>query len=96
LAGQGLIAMSSRTIELFRQHTEQQRHEAQAQEPRKHKSQAQERTQETDKPSLVAEMSRIEHEVRQLFDRASTDERSNIIRYLELVIRNLKRRPGND
>jgi hypothetical protein len=82
-------AMSSTSIELFRQHTEKQRQDAQ--EP-KHKSQA----QETDKPSLVAEMSRIEHEVRQLFDRASTAERDNIIRYLELVIRNFKRQAGNE
>jgi hypothetical protein len=45
--------MSSTRLELFRQHAEKQRHEAE--EP-KHKSQAQEQ------PSLVAEMSRIEHE----------------------------------
>ena len=77
--------MSSTTIELFRQPTDKQRPEAQ--EP-KHKSQI----QETDRPSLVAGMSSIEHEVRQLFDRASPAERDNIIRYLELVIRNLKRR----
>jgi uncharacterized protein YhaN len=93
LEGQGDNAMSSTSIELFRQHTEQQRHEEQ--EPRKHKSQAQERTQETDKPSLVAEMSRIEHEVRQLFDCASPTERDNVIRFLELVIRNLKRLASN-
>jgi uncharacterized protein YhaN len=72
---------SSTSIELFRQHTEKQRHEAQ--EPQ-HKSQAQER-------SLVAEMSRTEYEVRQLFDRASTAERDNIIRFIEVLIRNLKR-----
>jgi hypothetical protein len=41
-------------------------------------------------------MSRIEHEVRQLFDHPSATERDNIIRYLELVIRNLKRRAGNE
>ena len=78
--------MSSTSIELFRQHTEKQRQEAE--EPQ-HKSQAQER-------SLVAEMSRIEHEVRELFDRASTAERDNIIRFLELLVRKLKRQAGNE
>ena len=52
--------MSSTTIELFRQLTEKQRQEAE--EP-KHKSQAQERIEETDKPNLVVEMSRLEHAV---------------------------------
>jgi hypothetical protein len=41
-------------------------------------------------------MSRIEHGVRQLFDHASAHQRDNIIRYLELVIRNLKREAGNE
>jgi hypothetical protein len=79
--------MSSTSIELFRQHSEKQRQEAE--EP-KHKSQAQEQ------PSLVAEMSRIEHEVRQLFDRVSTAERDNIIRFLEVLIRKLKRQAGDE
>jgi hypothetical protein len=83
--------MSSRTIELFRQHTEKQRQE----EPT-HNGQAQERREERDKPNLVAEMSRIEHEVQQMFDDASPAERDNIIRYLGMVIRNLKRQVGNE
>jgi hypothetical protein len=85
--------MSSTTIELFRQHTEKQRQEAQ--EPQ-HKSQAQERSEKPDKANLVVEMSRIEHEVRQMFDDASPAERDNIIRYLEILIRNLKRQAGNE
>jgi hypothetical protein len=83
--------MSSRTIELFRQHSEKQRQE----EPT-HNSQAQQRREERDKPSLVAEMSRIEHEVRQRFDDASPAERDNIIRFFELLIRNLKRKRDNE
>ena len=85
--------MSSTSIELFRQHTEKQRHETQ--EPQ-HKSQAQERDEETNKPSLVAEMSRMQHAIHQLFDEGSPSDRDNIIRFLELLIRNLKRRVGND
>jgi hypothetical protein len=41
-------------------------------------------------------MSRIEHEVRQVFDSASPPERDNIIRFLELLIRNLKRLAANE
>lgn len=44
---------------------------------------------------LVAEM-RIEHEVRQIFDDASPGERDNMIRYLEVLIRNLKGQAGNE
>jgi hypothetical protein len=78
--------MSSTSIELFRQHNEKQRQAAQERKP----------SQDTDKPSLVAEMSRIEHEVQQMFDDASPAERDNIIRYLGMVIRNLKRQVGNE
>ena len=84
--------MSSTSIELFRQHTEKQRQES---EP-KHKSHAPERSEQAEKPSLVAEMSRIDHAVRQLFDGASPTDRENIIRFLELLIRTLKRRAGNE
>jgi hypothetical protein len=79
--------MSSTTISLFRQHIENQR-----QEPQR----PQARSEPIDKPNLVAEMSRIEHEVRQLFDGASAAERDNIMRFLEVLIRNLKRRRGNE
>jgi hypothetical protein len=42
-------------------------------------------------------MSRIEHEVRQLFDGdASSAERNNMIRFLEVLIRNLKRVRRNE
>ena len=78
-------AMSARTIELFRQYTQpKQRPELEG-----HKAQApREQPQE---PNLIVEMSRMEHEVRQLFDDASPADRDNIIRYLEVLIRNLKR-----
>ena len=46
--------------------------------------------------SLVAEMSRIEHEVHQMFDDASSTERENIIRFLELLVRKLKRQADNE
>ena len=85
--------MSSTTIALFRQHIENQQQEAQ--EP-PHKQRAQERSETTDKPKLVTEMSRIQHEVRQLFDGASAAERNNMIRFLEVLIRNLKRARGNE
>ena len=81
--------MSSTSIELFRQHTEKQRQEAQAPQHTAQKPGAP--SEEPKKPSLIAEMSRIEHEVREMFDDASTGERDNIIRYLELLVRNLKR-----
>jgi hypothetical protein len=85
--------MSSTTIELFRRHTEKQRQESE--EP-KHKGQAQERIEQTEKPNLVVEMSRMEHAVRQLFDDASPADRDNIIRFLERLIRNLKRQTSNE
>jgi hypothetical protein len=85
--------MSSTTIQLFQQHTEKQRQEPE--EP-KHKSQVQERSEETNKPNLVVEMSRMQHAVRQMFDDASRSERDNIIRFLELLIHNLKRQAGNE
>jgi hypothetical protein len=50
--------MSSTTIALFRQHIEDQRQETQETQ---HKERAQERSETTDNPNLVAEMSRIEH-----------------------------------
>jgi hypothetical protein len=85
--------MSARTIELFRQYTEKERLKQQPE----HKSQpAQGRSEEAENPNLVVEMSRIEHEVRQLFDGASPAERDNIIRFLEVLIRNLKRVRGNE
>jgi hypothetical protein len=80
--------MSSTTIALFRQHIDNQRQEAQ--EPQ-HEQRAQERSETKDNPNLVAEMSRIDHEVRRLFDGASAAERDNILRFLEVLIRNLKR-----
>jgi hypothetical protein len=85
--------MSSQTIALFRQYAETQRHEAQ--EP-KHKSQAQERSEQTEKSSPVVEMSRMEHAVRQMLDDASPAQPDNIIRFLEVLVRNLKRQAGND
>jgi hypothetical protein len=84
--------MSSTTIALFRQHFENQQREDQGPQP---KQPAQERTETKDNPRLITEMSRIEHEVRQLFDGASPAERDNIIRFLEVLIRNLKRGRGN-
>lgn len=86
--------MSSQTIQLFRQYTERLREEAQGSEQTAQKAQAP--IEEPKKPSLVAEMSRVEHEVRQLFDDALPADRDNIIRYLELLIRNLKRMPPAD
>jgi hypothetical protein len=78
-------AMSARTIELFRQYTEpKQRPEHEGHKAQAPRGQPQE-------PNLIVEMARIEHEVRQLFDDASPDERDNIVRYLEVLIRNLKR-----
>jgi hypothetical protein len=41
-------------------------------------------------------MSRIEHEVRQLFDDASPAQRTSMIRFLEVLIRNLKRVRDNE
>ena len=81
--------MSSTTIELFRQHSEKQQHDAQ--EPKHNQPEAQERSEQPRKPSLVAEMSRVGHDVCQLFDDASSADRENIIRFLELLIRKLKR-----
>jgi hypothetical protein len=73
--------MSARTIELFRQYTEKEHLKQQSE----HKSQrAQERSEQIENPNLVVEMSRMEHEVRQLFDSASPAERDNIIRFLEV------------
>lgn len=80
--------MSSMSIELFRQHVEKQR---QSQEPEQTAQKFQSPSEEPNKPTLIAEMSRMEHEVRQVFDHASPAERDNIIRYLELLVRNLKR-----
>jgi hypothetical protein len=81
-------AMSTRTIELFRQYAEKERLKQQPE----HKSQtAQERSEQTEEPNLVVEMSNMEHSVRQLFEGASPTDRDNIIRYLEVLIRNLKR-----
>jgi len=87
-------AMSTTTIELFRRHTEQQQPSTQTREHKGRKPP--EPSQQTDKPNLVVEMSRIEHEVRETFDRASPADRDNIIRYLEMVIRNLNRQVGNE
>lgn len=84
--------MSSRTIELFRQYTEKQRHEAE--EP-KQKSQAQEESEHS-ASNLIVEMSRIEHEVWQLFDSASPAERDRMICFLEVLVRNLKRQADNE
>jgi hypothetical protein len=82
--------MSSRTIELFRQYTHQDRlkHESEhkAQKPLGPSEQT-----KTARPNLIVEMSRMEHAVRQMFDDASADERDNIIRFLEVMVRNLKR-----
>lgn len=82
--------MSSTSIELFRQHTEKQRQ--QSQEPQCTAAKAQ--AEEPKKP-MVAEISRIEHEVREVFDDASPAERDNIIRFLEVLLRNLKRHARN-
>ena len=85
--------MSSRTIELFRQYTEKERLKQQPE----HKSQtAHEPTEQNEKPNLVVEMSNMEHAVRQLFDGASPAERDNIIRFLEVLVRNLKRVRENE
>jgi hypothetical protein len=79
--------MSSTTIELFRRHIENHRQEAQELQ---HKQRAQERTETKDNPNLVVEMSRIEHQVRRMFNDASPAERNNMICFLELLVRNLK------
>ena len=84
--------MSSRTIELFRQYTEKQRHEAE--EP-KHEREAQQESEQS-ASNLIVEMSRIEHEVRQLFDGASSAERDKMVRFLEVLVRNLKRQAENE
>lgn len=76
--------MSSTSIQLFRQHTEKQR---QTQELRYTARPSEDPTQ----PSLIAKMSRIQHEVRQVFGDASAADRENIIRFLELLVRNLRR-----
>jgi hypothetical protein len=81
--------MSRQAIELFRQYTERLKQEPQGPEHTAQKAQAP--SEDPKKPILVAEMSRIEHEVRQIFDDASSAERDNIIRFLEILIRNLKR-----
>lgn len=86
--------MSSTSIQLFREHTEKQRQKAQGPEHTVQKAQAP--SEEPRKPSLVAEMSRIEHEVREVFDDASAAERDSIIRFLEILVRNLKRQAGNE
>jgi hypothetical protein len=79
--------MSSRTIELFRQFTEKQE-----EPPAEHeRQQPQEPSEHTAKTKLVLEMSRIEHEVRQLFRDASAADRDNIIHFLEVLVRNLRR-----
>jgi hypothetical protein len=85
--------MSSRTIELFRELTEKHQHKDD--EP-KSKRQAQEQSEQSDTPSLVGKMSRLEHEVREAFDNASPGERDNIIRFLERLVRNLKRQAANE
>lgn len=78
--------MSAQTRELFREYTEKLKHEPEHNPPK-----AQERREQPRKPSLVAEMSRIEHEVRELFDDSSPANRENIIRFVERLIRNLRR-----
>jgi hypothetical protein len=65
--------MSRQAIELFRQYTERLKQEPQGPEHTAQKAQAP--SEEPKKPNLVAEMSRIEHEVRQIFDNASLAER---------------------
>jgi cell fate (sporulation/competence/biofilm development) regulator YlbF (YheA/YmcA/DUF963 family) len=85
--------MSSTSIELFRQHTEKQRQGTQTPD---RASQAQERGEPTEKPSLVAEMSRMQHAIHQLFDEASPADRENIMRILERLIRNLMRQAANE
>ena len=77
--------MSSTTIALFREHSDKQL-----------KGQAEGPSEPIEKRSLVAEMSRMQHAIHQLFDEASAVDRENIIRFLELLIRNLKRRSGNE
>lgn len=84
--------MSARNIELFRKYTEKAPPKHEAEHKPEHKPQkAQERSEQPKTPSLIAEMSRVEDEVRQVFDDASPADRENIIRFLELLIRNLKR-----
>jgi hypothetical protein len=57
--------MSARTIELFRQYSEK---EPLKHEPEHTPKKAQERSEQPKKPNLVVEMSRVEHEVRQVLD----------------------------
>ena len=81
--------MSSTTSNCSGNTAKNSRHDAQ--EPKHNQPEAQERSEQPRKPSLVAEMSRVGHDVCQLFDDASSADRENIIRFLELLIRKLKR-----
>lgn len=65
-------------------------------QPEHNPPKTQETAEQPNKPSLIAEMSRIEHEVRRRFGDASTHDRENIVRYVGRLIRNLKRQAENE